>query len=513
MSQAEARDASPKRRVVHFKPRPLQPDSIASWLVGPCRHALVQAVAGAGKSFLLEHWLLPKLQGDVLYLAFNTHVIEEANEFAPNFSGLTAQTISSLSHEMLPAKKVRMELDWKFKHFRKYFPKYRDANAAVKLMEYVQNTGPFRDLTDDLLLEAGIDVSADQAPPILKKVHKCLKELLGDYQNGIQRQFNHTDVMWLAAYYPARAPSKVWKWIVLDEVQDLNATEQKLLQSLVVNGTRCFVVGDPEQILYSFKGVREESVTSLSSWLRSDGGIEVFESNVCRRCPQLHVRLAQFCVPSIRHIETAAEGTVRRFRDLPLPELRLPDTMLIAYNAAPIIRLAYRLVKAGIPSAIVGEAPLQRELLSFLEPHRAEPTARVIQLSASQLAKTKKRLFNSGNGPRAHFCEEFHKAVVALLDSMSVDEAVQFVVDVFKDSVEADIVRCTTIHKSKGSTCEHTWLLLNDEPVPVEDDWSPEQRHVLYVSLTRAKRTLNFVSDPQGLQTPASFLDLLPPTQ
>jgi hypothetical protein len=471
----------------------------------------VQAVAGAGKTYLLENWLLPELQGEVLYLAFNNHIIEEAKLLKPKFPNLSPKTISSLSHDLL-AVTPRLGLDWKFKHFRQYFPTYKAASAAVKLMEYIQNTKPLpsNKLSAEVITEAGIDVLPEQVPLMLKKVRSCLKELRSDSLAGVRRLYNHTDIMWLAAYYPSK-DVRAWKWIVLDEVQDLNPTEQAVLTRLLANAeTRCFVVGDPEQILYGFKGVKEEAVTSLSAILQDNGGLEVFASNISRRCPKSHVRLAQFCVPAMQHVESAEEGILRRFPALPLAEMAQPRTMFLSYLAAPMIRVAYELIQAGTPAAIVGEASLHKELVHFLTPHKQSTSEKVIQLSKTEFHETKENLLASGNGPRIGFYEEFHKTVVALLELMSVEAALAFVEEVFKDSAVEGTVHCATIHKSKGSTCDHAWLLLNAEP---SSEMTPAQRHILYVSLTRAKKSLNLVHDAGGLSVPAEFLALLPALQ
>ncbi len=47
-----------------------------------------------------------------------------------------------------------------------------------------------------------------------------------------------------------------WKpqWVIIDEVQDCDALQLRLIQRLVDKGASLFAVGDPNQVIYSWRG-------------------------------------------------------------------------------------------------------------------------------------------------------------------------------------------------------------------------------------------------------------------
>lgn len=76
--------------------------------------------------------------------------------------------------------------------------------------------------------------------------------------------------------------------ILVDEFQDLNKAEQVLLD-LLAERSNCFLVGDPDQSIYSFRYAHPEGIITFSQ--NHPGTYE--ETLVdCRRCPQLVVKLA-----------------------------------------------------------------------------------------------------------------------------------------------------------------------------------------------------------------------------
>jgi len=76
--------------------------------------------------------------------------------------------------------------------------------------------------------------------------------------------------------------------VLIDEYQDLNCAEQKLLD-LLADRDQVLVIGDENQSIYSFKHSHPEGIASFNQVHSQTEDIELKE---CRRCPKVIVRVA-----------------------------------------------------------------------------------------------------------------------------------------------------------------------------------------------------------------------------
>jgi superfamily I DNA/RNA helicase len=90
---------------------------------------------------------------------------------------------------------------------------------------------------------------------------------------------------------PASSELSAFDHVIVDEYQDLNTCEQKLLDVLAENGSLC-VAGDDDQSIY---GMRYANPTGILEFIdRSE--VTSFEILSCGRCPQLVIALANSLV-------------------------------------------------------------------------------------------------------------------------------------------------------------------------------------------------------------------------
>jgi len=81
-----------------------------------------------------------------------------------------------------------------------------------------------------------------------------------------------------------------YKWVVVDEYQDLNKAEQALIQELAKKSV-LLIAGDDDQSIYSFKYAHPEGIASFASDID-------YPLPVCRRCPSLILTLAKSLIES-----------------------------------------------------------------------------------------------------------------------------------------------------------------------------------------------------------------------
>jgi ATP-dependent helicase/nuclease subunit A len=79
--------------------------------------------------------------------------------------------------------------------------------------------------------------------------------------------------LWLARKAPETAAyfSKEWNYWLIDEYQDTSLRQVKLIQALT-QGRTAFLVGDPQQSIYLFRGARSEVFSEAEDAVRARGG-------------------------------------------------------------------------------------------------------------------------------------------------------------------------------------------------------------------------------------------------
>lgn len=82
-----------------------------------------------------------------------------------------------------------------------------------------------------------------------------------------------------------------YKWVVVDEYQDLNRAEQALVQQLAKTSV-LLIAGDDDQSIYSFKYAHPEGIASFEADVD-------YPLPVCRRCPSLILTLARSLIESV----------------------------------------------------------------------------------------------------------------------------------------------------------------------------------------------------------------------
>ena len=106
--------------------------------------------------------------------------------------------------------------------------------------------------------------------------------------------FDFTDQIWLPVKWGLK-PRKPYKFVLVDECQDLNATQLELALSLAAIDGRLLFVGDPRQAIMGFAGADNESYDKI---VQRTGATEL-PLSVCYRCPKLVINLVKKLYPLI----------------------------------------------------------------------------------------------------------------------------------------------------------------------------------------------------------------------
>lgn len=232
-------------------------------VTSPAQHILVSAGPGTGKTKTLAH--------RIAYLLTSQNVAPES---------ILAITFTNKAAEELLAR-LRQFPD--LEHMTAVLVKTFHAFAANLLMQHGHLLGlpsPLTICTDDerknILQRVAPELSASDIAQALEDIARLKNQTadpgdagkmssvpwLANYQRELIKngKVDFDDLIFYANRLLAENPeirtiyTSRFKWLFIDEYQDINAAQYQLLQYLRTGLTRVYAIGDPDQAIYGFRG-------------------------------------------------------------------------------------------------------------------------------------------------------------------------------------------------------------------------------------------------------------------
>ena len=321
-----------------------------------------------------------------------------------------------------------------------------------------------------------------------------------------------------------------YRHFVVDEYQDVNPLQQRLLEAWLGDRDDLTVVGDASQTIYSFAGACAGYLVEFPR--RHPGCVLVRLTRDYRSTPQV-VALANGVIRQARGDHARLRLTLSGQRPPgPEPELRTyPDEP--AESAAVAARCA-ELISAGTPGreiAVLFRTNAQSETYEealaeagvpyqvrggerFFERPEVRQAMATIRAAArtregsSNLAETVSEVLTAtgwqpGRPPPGGAARERWEAVAALVrlaEERATDSLADFHAELVRRAVsqhapEVEGVTLASLHAAKGLEWEAVFIVgLVDGSVPITHARGPDQleeeRRLLYVGITRARRLL-----------------------
>jgi len=314
----------------------------------------ITAYAGTGKTATLR-MLAEKLDGPILYCAFNKRIIEEAEELK-EFPG-ECRTLNSIGHRVW-AKTIpgRVTIDAKktyniFKQIVKGYSKddsrslwdaYSEIAEAVSLAKaagYIPE-GIYRQAKH---LVGDVFWSTTNCRNALER--SCVDQLLAlSIRSAYEGGCDFDDQLYMPTLFGGSFPR--FPIVMVDEEQDLNAVNHEMVRKLTRAG-RLISVGDPYQSIYGFRG----AVVGGMDRNRARFKMETKTLSVSFRCPSEIVRNARWRVPEFKWNRPG--GRVETLHSLGHRAI-VDGSAIICRNNAPLFRLALGLLSSGRPCRVAG---------------------------------------------------------------------------------------------------------------------------------------------------------------
>lgn len=306
--------------------------------------------------------------------------------------------------------------------------------------------------------------------------------------------------------------------VFLDEYQDLSRARQALARKLLSRNGRMIMVGDDRQAIYGFAGADAAAMENGIKQLDAT----VLPLSVTWRCPKAVVKLAQTLVSDIEAAPEAPEGEV-----LSIPLVRAaqngegtPPTEVLWYadpessigsltssdavlcrNTAPLVTLAYQLIRARIPCKVEGRS-IGDGLKALATRWKVKSVDMLLRRLEDYRERERQKALAKGNESKA---EEVDDRVTTLVEICKActeagqntpADVVAFIDNLFADGAK-DVTVLATYHRSKGREWPRVFLLEHSTRCPsraARQPWMRQQEaNLAYVAYTRAMETLVFV--------------------
>ena len=109
--------------------------------------------------------------------------------------------------------------------------------------------------------------------------------------------------------------------VVVDEYQDTDPAQERLLQAIAGDGRDLVVVGDPDQSIYGFRGADVRGITQFAERFRTADGsaAQIMSLRVSRRCPAEVLVASRRVAGALGVAGSLPVADLRRHRDLQTP--------------------------------------------------------------------------------------------------------------------------------------------------------------------------------------------------
>jgi DNA helicase II / ATP-dependent DNA helicase PcrA len=493
---------------MQFTPTPEQ-EAIVSALKTTDKSIMVTAYAGCAKTTTLEMLAQGFRDQPALALAFNVKIKKELEKRFP--SNFEVKTLNGLGHSAWGkaiAKRCEVDENKRRKIINGVLDTFnvkltpdqwialRDLVDEAFSAGLVPSVFPYKGLVPDTA-ETWAYLASDNFLEVNETILKIAREIMIESnKKAFAGLIDYDDQIYCSALLGGVFPR--FPMTFVDEAQDLSLLNH--IQVAKSSAGRLVIVGDPKQAIYGFRGADSQSMGKLRK-LRSDW-IELPLATTFR-CPQVIVQRQQKHAAGFRAAPSNAQGTVVNWTmndTWSLPEGR--PLAILCRNNAPIIGLAFRLIRRGQACVMLGRdigKGLVR-LAKKISSDDKEPIAQTIVAISEWIAYETDLAHSRDQPEKVAGIVDRGESLLAVAEFARPATAGQLrsaIADLFANT--SGSITLATGHRSKGLEWDHVihldpWRVPSKYAVAMADKGQGSQleqeNNLLYVIETRTKKTL-----------------------
>lgn len=485
--------------------------NIFNWVVEGTGSCLVEATAGSGKTTTLVE-SIKLMAGSILFVAFSKKIqleiesrlakLGKSGAFTSTFHAAGFASIRRYRRNIkVDADKVSKIVDnmihedenIKFvaSFIKRIVALAKDSAFGVEGQADIDDVDAWLELANhhDLSVEEGeidIEMAIDMAMFALKE------------SNNDNESIDYADMIYHVLLFDLDAIQ--YDWLLIDEAQDTNVSRRLLAGKMLKDGGRLMAVGDDWQSIMGFTGADNEAMNNIADMFNCVR----FPLSICYRCAKSIVIEAQKVNPTIEAFEGNEEGTLS---SLSYDEFitKIPDYNLTGYdgiicrNNAPLVPLAFSLIRKGISCRIEGK-DIGNQLAQYTYKWKDRGVVEFNERFNNFMDKEIEKALAKKNNAHVANLEDKKDTMNALvarcleLNQTDVISLRNLILSMFSDSdgkLRRDIVTLCSVHKSKGLEFERVFSLGKSQFMPSPYATLPwmvlQESHLAFVLLTRAK--------------------------
>lgn len=442
---------------------------------------MIEAVAGSGKTTTLEE-TAKRMSCPPLCIAFNKPIQMEMKR-----RNLNAVTFNGLGHKLYISRYRSAILDkskdWNIARdiFGSDSQVMKDYGSAVVRGVGLAKGNAWRPEDADVQKFADIIDSYDLDVPAadLESVAQASWQL---FQRSAQMRdiFDFNDQLWVPVYENFSFPT--YMGVLVDELQDANALQHEALRRM---RSRVCGFGDRAQSIYGFRGALHSSMDDF----KRDFKATELPLSITYRCARAIVREAQRYCPQIEAAPGAIDGAVHRLdRD---PETFSPDVLVLCRTNAPLFGSILRHIRLGKPVQV--RSQFLDNFQKFIHKFSCEKSTELLQKLEAWKAEEISAAEQKGFKGKVYAIQDKFDTIKHFCDQFSTVSEILYTLRKLADSDRGPIF--STVHKAKGLEAERVYILRPDL-MPAKwvsgEAQERQERNILYVAITRAKRELTF---------------------
>lgn len=322
---------------------------------------------------------------------------------------------------------------------------------------------------------------------------------------------------------PAFASAQRWRWrhVFVDEFQDVNPLQHRLLLAWLGSSTDLCVVGDPNQAVYGWNGADPELLNRLPDRWPTAEVIRLAHNHRCS--PQIVAAAAAVLGPAGADLRSGgldgpdpvvcaypsqqaeAAGIAAGLHRAHLAGRPWRRMAVLTRTNAQLVAVQEALDWAGVPYWAAGAASLLKEpcVRALLDQLRSTPRTLMQTVIADLSAQAEESVGTSASTDERIAVDaliELARTFARLSPQAVVGQWLAWLPATLADErtggLTADAVTLCSFHRAKGLEWESVWVAgLEEGLVPIGRATTAasqaEERRLLYVALTRAGRELH----------------------
>jgi len=292
---------------------------------------------------------------------------------------------------------------------------------------------------------------------------------------------DYNDMIWLPLVYDCSFTK--YGLILVDEAQDLNASQiEVVMRSLAENG-RIISCGDRRQAIYGWRGADRFAIDNIVKRCNS----KELPLSITYRCAKNIVAMVKYIVPGLEAHESAPEGIVEDMSPAKMVSNAGPGDFVLSRTNAPLIKYCLAFLKAGVPANIKGR-DVGEQLTSLIKKSNTKDIPSLLSWLDAWAMKERMRL--AALKRDSSLLDDKVECLVVLSENVdSIPELNSNIDRMFYEGNDHDRVILSSTHKAKGLERDRVWMLKNTYH-PEKGD---EEENLFYVACTRAKKCLYMV--------------------